>query len=732
MEHQLLLNYYIPIAKQHFKLQRAILIFSILFLSISNIVYAQYEDETDCPYFNLSCADTSGVVFSLASTDINATISGVIANVVVEQLYLNTGDAICDATYVFPMSTNAAIYGMEMDVNDRTIVAEIRRKSEAQTIFNNADSLGLTASLLEQERPNVFQMSIANIQAGDSIRVRMVYTELLVPEKGIYQFVFPNIVGPRFTTNGEPWVYQNALDYIPLSETDLNIKLKINAGMPLTAASTSHSTSFDYQGNSAQTELATNPGADFIVNYTLDGNQIESGLLLYEDSLENFFLSMIQPAMPNVTFESPQREYIFIMDISGSMTGTPLDISKQLITNLLSDLNSNDKFNILFFAGGSSVLSQHSLSVTDENINMAIEMLENLNAGGGTRLLPALEKALDMGGTERFSRTFVILTDGYVTVEKEAFDLIRDNLNEANFFAFGIGSSVNRYIIEGIAYVGEGESFVATDLNDADEISNTFKEYIERPVLTNIETIFDGIEVYDVEPLMTPDVFAERPIIIYGKYHTPNQGNITILGDYADGIVSSSLDFSDYTANSDENIALKYLWARKKIKLMSDYGIASNESDTISIEEEITLLGLKYSLITEFTSFVAVDSNAVANGGNADQGDGDGDGDGVYSDVRQLDYDPIPEKEIITVIGTINSEESMLKLKVSDLDSYSMDNLSVQISTIGGYTFTIENLKQTGQDDLIIIPLDQLPTGIYFVSLLSKSKILDTEKFIIN
>jgi len=714
-------------ASQLFKFQRCILIFSSLFLFITNVAFAQDTDATDCPYFSISSTDSTGVVFSLASTSIDATVSGVIANVVVEQLYLNTGDSIVDATYVFPMSTNAAIYGMEMDVNDRTIVAEIRRKAEAEAIFESADSSGLTASLLEQERPNVFQMSLANINPGDSITIRMVYTELLVPTGGIYQFVFPSIVGPRFTTNGEPWVNTVSQNSLPLSETELNVNLKINSGMPVSAECTSHVADFDNQGNSTETSITTNPGDDFIVNYSLDDDQIETGLLLYEDVDENFFLSMIQPAKHDVPFESPPREYIFIMDVSGSMSGEPIEVSKNMITNLLNDLNSDDKFNIIFFAGGSQILSPNALPVTNANIDMAIDMINNQSGGGGTQILPAMQQALDMQGTEDFSRTFIILTDGFVTVEKETYELIRENLNEANFFSFGIGSSVNREIIEGIAYVGEGESFVVTDDDDANEMAETFKSYVENPVLTNIEALFDGIEVYDVEPLTVPDVFAERPIIIYGKYISPAEGSVTIVGDYASGMVQSSLDFSDYTADSDENVALKYLWARKRIKLMGDYGIASNESDTISIEEEITLLGLKYSLITEFTSFVAVDSNAVTTTSENPGGDNGG---GTTVDVND-NASSNSGKDVIKVMGTIIGSNRLLRLKVENLSSYEMDDLTVQITNVDGHTFTYYNLKQTSEEDIVTIPLGDLGGGFYFVSLLSKSEILDTEKFVI-
>ena len=708
-------------------LPRIIFLYALLFLSTAQIAFGQDTDVTECPYFNVNSTDSTGVVFLLSSTSVDATISGVIANVIVEQTYLNAGDSIVDATYVFPMASKAAIYGMEMDVNDRTIVAEIRRRSEAEEIFESADSSGLTASLLEQERPNVFQMSLANIQPGDSITVRMVYTELLVPTGGVYQFVFPNIVGPRFTTNGEPWVNQVNQDSLNLSATDLNFNLKINSGMPVEAECLSHNAIFESEGNSTQTSVSTNPGDDFIVSYTLDDESIETGLLLYEGPEENFFLSMIQPARPDVPFESPQREYIFIMDVSGSMGGTPIAISQLLINSLLSDLNSDDRFNILFFAGGSSYLAPNSLEVTSENITLAMNMINNMEASGGTQLLPAMEQALGMQGTEGYSRTFVILTDGYVTVEKPAFELIRENMDEANFFSFGIGTSVNRYIIEGIAYVGEGEAFVVTDFAEAEIVADAFKEYIERPVLTNIIPTFEGIEVYDVEPLTVPDVFAERPIIIYGKYNAPAEGTITIQGDYAGGEISSTLNFADYTVNTEENIALQYLWARKRIRLMSDYGIASNETDTISIEEEITQLGLQYSLITEFTSFVAVDSFAVSANSGGDSGGDDG---GPVVDTESLGSYSATERNILKVVGTITDAENLLKLQIENLNSFKLEDLSVQITSLNGQVFTHQDLAPTGEADIVTVPLIELPAGIYFVSLFSKSVLLDTEKFI--
>ncbi|MEO0340279.1 MAG: VIT domain-containing protein [Bacteroidota bacterium] len=720
--------------KPHYQIRRLFTITCLLLFNAVSFLQGQGNDVLECPYFTIESEDTSGVAFALLSTDVDATVSGVIAKVQVQQTYFNPGKVPVNATYVFPMSSKAAVYDMRMIVNDRTIQAVIKRKEEAQEIYDNAKEDGLTTSLLEQERPNVFQMSLANINPGDTVRIEMLYTELLEPTNGVYQFVFPSIVGPRFTTGGESWVNQAIQDSFAVARTALNIDLKINAGMPVEASSKSHNVTFERSTFSTQTTLSTQPGDDFIVDYTLDDNSIETGLLLYEGEEENFFLSMIQPTRPDVPYFPPPREYIFIMDVSGSMRGEPIEVSKWLISNLLTDLNPEDKFNIVFFASSSATFAPNSLPVTDENIGMALQMIDDITGGGGTRLLPAMEKALEMGGTEDYSRTFVILTDGYVTVEKEAFELIRNNLNEANFFAFGIGRSVNRYIIEGMAYVGEGEAFVATDFADANTMAATFKSYIEKPVLTNIEALFSGIDVYDVEPLTIPDVFAERPIIIYGKYNKPANGTITLTGDYGGGLISNTLSFQDYTTDVEENIALKYLWARKKIRLMSDYGIASNESDTLSIEEEITRLGLKYNLVTEYTSFVAVDSNAVSDPGGIAGNDSENDDTrfgGTTTDINTLPFSANAKKEILKILGTVRSSDGKLSIQLEGIQALNADELTIRIFSLNGQLLQTFPIDPLNREETINLLINQLPVGLYTLSLFSNGEVLDSEGFIV-
>jgi Ca-activated chloride channel family protein len=319
---------------------------------------------------------------------------------------------------------------------------------------------------------------------------------------------------------------------------------------------------------------------------------------------------MIQPPKNPQDYQIPPREYVFIMDVSGSMYGYPIDVSKALLTDLVSSLRPQDKFNMVFFAGGNYVLSPYSLPATQENIAMAVKAIDEKQGGGGTELLPALQTALNLPGTEDFARTIVIATDGYVTVEKKAFDLIRNNLNEANFFTFGIGMSVNRYIIEGMAHVGMGEPFVVTSQEEAPEKADLFRKYIQFPVLTNIEVDYDGFEVYDVEPPAVPDVIAERPVTLFGKWSGSPQGTI-----HLEGLSGSQLYTNDLLVNQfepdEDNIALMYLWARHKIQLLDDYGEFISPWDSVTFsqhKEQIVALGLKYSLLTQYTSFIAIDS----------------------------------------------------------------------------------------------------------------------------
>jgi Ca-activated chloride channel family protein len=595
-------------------MKKVLFILSLLIFILSPISsYGEERENILSPYFFVQSDDASLDPFPLLETKAEVDIAGVIAEIQLTQVYKNKGTRTIEAIYVFPLGTKSAIHAMRMKIGTRILEARIEERAMAKLIYQRAKEAGKVASLLEQQRPNVFQMKVANIMPGDVLDVMVNYTELLVPEDGTYEFVFPTVVGPRYCEKKEKgakdhdtWIKTPYLHEGEEPPYRFDIKVNLRTGISLGKVwAPSHKVNVRQSMDHAEVYLSPeeeNGGnRDFILRYTLGGKTIESGLLLFPGKEEKFFLLMVQPP-EKVTLDAvPPREYLFIVDVSGSMHGFPLDVSKALIKEIIGDLRAKDYFNILFFAGGSNVLSPHPLPASEENKRRAVVMLEEQRGGGGTRILPALKRALSLGKRKGFSRIVVIATDGYVAVEKEVFDLMREHLNEANFFPFGIGKGVNRYLIEGIARVGRGEPFVATNQEEALNVAEKFLDYIRSPLLTDIEVEFQGFEAYDMEPLSPPDLFARRPLIVFGKYRNA-EGKMrvrgkTVWGDYEKGIEVNSL------MEDGDNGSIKYLWARERIARLSDYGRVGAK-----VEDEVKDLGLKYHLMTQYTSFVAVDT----------------------------------------------------------------------------------------------------------------------------
>ncbi|MFK8163208.1 MAG: VIT domain-containing protein, partial [Lewinella sp.] len=271
------------------------------------------QSTTSSPYFELS----GEADFPLESTKAEVNIAGVIADVTVYQTYVNKGTARLEATYVFPGSTNAAVYGMTMIVGNRRIAGVIQRKAEARETYEAAKAEGKRASLLEQHRPNVFQMNVANILPGDTVKVELKYTELLVPESGIYRFVYPTVVGPRFTGESESgttaYAAQPYVDGPPTYAFDINVVL--NAGMPISSIrSPSHGLAQTSRGASSLIMLDPSEtyggNRDYVLEYELQGQQIQTGMLLFEGEKENYFLYLAQPPQAPTDQDYPPREFV--------------------------------------------------------------------------------------------------------------------------------------------------------------------------------------------------------------------------------------------------------------------------------------------------------------------------------------------------------------------------------------------------------------------------------------
>lgn len=581
------------------------------------------DDQSLSPYFLVKSDSPEEAWMPLKKTDVTANIAGVIADVCVKQIYINESQNTLEAVYVFPGSTRAAVYGMAMTIGERRIDAKIKKKEQARQEYEQAKQEGKSTTLLEQHRPNVFQMNVANILPGDTIVVEMRYTELLEHLDGQYEFVYPTVVGPRYTETGEEWVGRSTAQFESGKTPEFNIQTIVQAGMPIQKISSiSHNLTIESTTPEQAIVSLSNPkdyegDRDYILQYELQGGKVESGLLRYEHGDENFFLLMVQPPKKPTIDQIPPREYIFIVDVSGSMNGFPLSVSKELICNLVSGLRPIDRFNVLLFESSNDMLYKESVAATEDNIAQAITVIDRQKGSGGTRLYPAVVNAMSFKGTAGFSRTFIIVTDGFVTVEKEAFNYIREHLNEANLFPFGIGTRVNRYMIEGLAHAGMGTPYIVTNYTQAQEIGKKAMQEIAEPVLTNISIDWGELDVYDVEPVAIPDVFAQRPILVYGKYRFPAKGTILISG--LSGSQMYTQKFNVSKAQKEHNQALRYLWARNQIRYYDDYAqyyegdtngwsdVYGNHQRSEKQIEYVTNLGLRYNLLTQYTSFLAVD-----------------------------------------------------------------------------------------------------------------------------
>ncbi len=527
---------------------------------------AEDKNKTGAPYFYVETQDVSVDSFPLKKTNVTVDINGVIADIHVVQSYANEGTSPINACYVFPASTKVTVHGMQMQIGNQMVTAKIKEKEEAKEEFEEAKDEGKSASLLSEERPNVFTMNIANIMPGDNVSVDLHYTELITPTDGVYQFVYPTVSGPRYigpviddSGTREEWT---ATPYLPEGtdpKDQYDIRVSLSAAVPITELeSSSHEIMVDWKENTqAVVSLADASdyagNRDFILDYKMTGQDISTGLMLNRGENENFFMLMVQPPERFKIEDIPPREYIFVLDISGSMSGYPLQTAKELIKNLVSDLKETDTFNLILFSGASLQMAEKSVPANEENINEAIRIIDEQEGAGGTELAPALRDAIAIPGKKDVARSIVVITDGYIYGEEEIFEIIHENIGGTDFFPFGIGRGVNRNLIEGIAKTGQGEPFVVTDQEEASEISEKFRTYIQSPVMTDINVKFDGFDVYDVEPAVLPTLFAQRPIILLGKWRGEPAGTVQITGKTGNSDYVQTISLADAVSEGNDS-----------------------------------------------------------------------------------------------------------------------------------------------------------------------------------
>jgi Ca-activated chloride channel family protein len=560
---------------------------------------------------------------------VKAEISGFLARVTVTQEFENTAKDKIEAVYVFPLPHKAAIDDMTMHVGDRVVKGLIKRREEARAIYDAARNAGKVAGLLDQERPNIFTQHVANIMPGAKVKVVISYVETLKYEAGTYEFVFPMVVGPRYIpgtpTNaklGGGWAYDT--DKVPDASRitpyvakpgmraghDIGLQVTLDAGMPIQGiVAGTHETVTERPGpNRAIVRLKNTqeiPNKDFILKYDIAGARIGDAVLVHRAERGGFFTVFLQPPDKVNAEDATPKELVFVLDTSGSMSGFPIEKAKETMRLALDSLNPQDTFNLITFAGDTQVLFPAPVPATRENLHRAQEFLQSRRGSGGTEMMKAIRAALAPTESQKHIRVVCFMTDGYVGNEAEIIAEIKRYSN-ARVFSFGIGSSVNRYLLDKMAEAGRGEVEYVTLNSDGSAAARRFHERVRNPLLTDIQIEWNGLPVTDVYPARVPDLFDAKPVVLTGRYTGPAKGTLKIRGRYAGNPIVREIPVN-FPAAEPKHDVLAALWARTKVDSLMHNG--ENTRD------EITQLGLDYKLMTPFTSFVAVEETIITEGG---------------------------------------------------------------------------------------------------------------------
>jgi len=582
----------------------------------------------------------------LLKTDISADIQGDLATVTVVQTFQNPTDTVLNATYLFPLNRTAAVHAMQMQVGDEIVTAEIRKKREAQRVFETAKRDGKAAALLTQHRPNMFTQNIANLMPGAPVTITLKYTHAVPKIDGEYELVLPLIVGPRYQPKSSKrvaakdetipeaaagaWAVEQILAYpdvagltIPdtIDRDRVSVRIALAAGVDI-ADMHSPTHRIETSGTPRNAEIGLQRGRildnrDFVFRYRLAGRSIGAGILTHKDERGGFFSLLIEPPkVPASTMITP-REMVFVLDTSGSMSGPPMAASKTFMREALKTLRPNDFFRIVRFGSDATEFSSRPVLASPKNLKAGQAYIDGLSTGGGTEIPNALRRAFGTEQADDTLRIVVFLSDGYVGNEADVLKLIAGVIGEARIYAFGVGQAVNHYLLAEMARQGRGFSRTIGWGEDADAVARSLARRLDAPVLTDISVDWASLEATAIGPDPIPDLFAGQSLRLQGRYKQSGRHRITVRGLVNGKTASLPLDVDlDAPSNANNSESIPLIWARGEISnLMRDFPLApadrTGQREDAEIEAAVTDLGLTYALTTNWTSFVAVSRKVV-------------------------------------------------------------------------------------------------------------------------
>ncbi len=588
-----------------------------------------FTDPGELP--KLTIASDAKSQLPLRHTRVQARLTGFVAEVEVSQTFANDRDKPIEVRYIFPLPENSAVDDMRMVIGDRTIRAKIDKRAAAQAIYERARRAGHTAALLEQERPNVFTQSVANIPPGATVDVVVHYLQDLSYDAGRYEFVFPMVVGPRFNPPGVSDAARISPPYLGKGDRnghDIAVEVIADAGSAIAdwQVPTHEVTARTRPDGSIAVALAphdTIPNRDFVLRYRASGAEPVATMFVSSETSGTFFSLVVQPPELDVEGLVGRRELVFVVDVSGSMFGEPLAMCKTAMREALAHLRPVDTFNVLTFSGETKKAFDAPIAANRENVARALAVVDGMQAGGGTMMKDAVAEALSPTVEAGRHRYVFFLTDGYVGNESEIIGAAGDFVSaieakgeKARVFGYGVGSSPNRMLIEGLAKSGKGLGVYASTREDPRRAVNQFYHYIDSPVLTGVTVDWKALGARDMMPPETPDLFASHALIVHGRLDAvpgPFEIGATAAGAPLKIPVKVRRRASDGSAAATPEPPLGSLWARAKIGWLEETLYRGEDAGTVAA---ITKLGLEHHLVTRYTSLIAVDDATTAGDGH--------------------------------------------------------------------------------------------------------------------
>ncbi len=581
-------------------------------------------------YFNLDDVDTGMMLsyheqgndysaLTLLSSQYDVDITGIVAQVKITQSFINDSpNWVNEGMYAFPVASNAAVYQMKLLIGKRVIEGEIHKKQQAQTIYEQAKSEGLAASIVKQYRPNLFTTDVANIMPNEIVKVEISYQQTLSYDAGHIDFRLPLAIKSRYmqerflatddsSNSQESQLQVSGLPHTTvMDEKNRSIKINLEAGFELTdLVSLNHKVLIAQKSNHHSIELndaTLYDNKDFVLQwYPKAGKTPKAAMFSEKLNGEEYVLMMLLPPK-STQVNTQKREVVFIIDTSGSMDGNAMNAAKDALLFGLTQLGYEDKFNVIEFNSYARELFENVQEVNTQNLDKAIDFIDLLKADGGTNMSPALSLAMEDEVSEGYLKQIIFITDGSVGNEALLFAQINKEINDARLFTVAIGSAPNNYFMNKASLIGRGTYTSIADLNQVDKQMNELFVKLSSPALTDVYVEWNS-EV-EQNPRVIPDLYSDQPVMITAKMKNFNT-QVALSGMSNTKSWSKAFELKKDGAST----GIARLWARNQIEDLTDDLMLDSEIDRELIEQQIIAIALQHHLVSEFTSLVAVDRN---------------------------------------------------------------------------------------------------------------------------